>query len=326
MSAFQKSGMRAAAAFACCAALTSAAVAATTIDGDHVFAASETLSEDVTVTGTATFAEGATVDVAGHRLTVHGIAGPGTVTSSAEGGVLDLCIADTCVLDSTTISGGANMQVWKTGAGFLHMMKVNAGFGTGGSVETPGPVAFVVKAGRVKKGNDAGNDSPNGANAMYCGAAYCIIRVEKGGQFDIAGRTAWDYNYEIAGDGPEDAPVKGALINTVQPNSAPWSWPGKNGKDNRGYLCHIMLLDDASIGGTGIWTPNFWKASIDPWLDLNGHVLTFASGILYNGEKRIYRGSGKIVIDSVLRTRTTSPSVPGCDVLVNGLYQMEQGQ
>ncbi|MBQ8111651.1 MAG: hypothetical protein IJ146_00460, partial [Kiritimatiellae bacterium] len=41
---------------------------------------------------------------------------------------------------------------------------------------------------------------------------------------------------------------------------------------------------------------------------------------------RIYRGSGKIVIDSVLRTRTTSPSVPGCDVLVNGLYQMEQGQ
>ena len=27
-----------------------------------------------------------------------------------------------------------------------------------------------------------------------------------------------------------------------------------------------------------------------------------------------------------MRTRTTSPSVPGCDVLVNGLYQMEQGQ
>ena len=62
MSAFQKSGMRAAAAFACCAALTSAAVAATTIDGDHVFAASETLTDDVTVTGVATFAEGATVD------------------------------------------------------------------------------------------------------------------------------------------------------------------------------------------------------------------------------------------------------------------------
>ena len=318
-------GRAALVAAAICVATVPSSVAMT-IEGDHVFAASETLSEDVTVTGTATFASGVTVDVAGHRLTVHGIAGPGTVTSTAAGGVLDLCIADTCVLDSTTITGGANMQVWKTGAGFLQMLKVNAGFGTGGSVETPGPVAFVVKAGRVKKGNDAGNDSPNGANAMYCGAAYCIIRVEKGGQFDIAGRTAWDYNYEIAGDGPEDAPVKGALINTVQPKSAPWSWPGKNGNDNRGYLCHIMLLDDASIGGTGMWTPNFWKASINPWLDLNGHVLTFASGILYNGEKRIYRGSGKIVIDSVLRTRTTSPSVPGCDVLVNGLYQMEQGQ
>ena len=46
---------------------------------------------------------------------------------TAAGGVLDLCIADTCVLDSTTITGGANMQVWKTGAGFLHMMKVNTG-------------------------------------------------------------------------------------------------------------------------------------------------------------------------------------------------------
>ncbi|MBR6735110.1 MAG: hypothetical protein IKL96_12035 [Kiritimatiellae bacterium] len=328
MSAFQKSGMRAAAAFACCAALTSAAVAATTIDGDHVFAASETLTDDVTVTGVATFAEGATVDVAGHRLTVHGIAGPGTVTSSAEGGVLDLCIADTCVLDSTTISGGANMQVWKTGAGFLHMMKVNTGFGTGGSQATPGPVAFVVKAGRVKKGNDTGNDSPCGGDAMYCGAGYCTIKVERGGQFDIAGRTCWDYNYDIAGDGPEDAPVKGALINTVEPTSFPWTWPGKNGDQYRGYLYNITLSDDASIGGSCLWTLNFWKShgKYPPWLKLNGHTLTFASGIVYPGETRNYNGDGKIVIDNELRVRTSSPSVPGCDLVVNGIYQMEGGQ
>ena len=328
MSAFQKSGMRAAAAFACCVALTSAAVAATTIDGDHVFAASETLSEDVTVTGTATFAEGATVDVAGHRLTVHGIAGPGTVTSSAAGGVLDLCIADTCVLDSTTISGGANMQVWKTGAGFLHMMKVNTGFGTGGSQATPGPVAFVVKAGRVKKGNDTGGDNPNGNNAMYCGAGYCTIKVERGGQFDVAGRTCWDYNYDIAGDGPEDAPVKGALINTVEPTSFPWTWPGTNGNQYRGYLYNITLSDDASIGGSCLWTLNFWKAhgNYPPWLKLNGHTLTFASGIVYPGETRNYNGDGKIVIDNELRVRTSSPSVPGCDLVVNGIYQMEGGQ
>lgn len=328
MSAFQKSGMRAAAAFACCAALTSAAVAATTIDGDHVFAASETLTDDVTVTGVATFAEGATVDVAGHRLTVHGIAGPGTVTSSAEGGVLDLCIADTCVLDSTTISGGANMQVWKTGAGFLHMMKVNTGFGTGGSQANPGPVAFVVKAGRVKKGNDTGNDSPNGGDAMYCGAGYCTIKVERGGQFDIAGRTCWDYNYDIAGDGPEDAPVKGALINTVEPTSFPWTWPGKNGDQYRGYLYNITLSDDASIGGSCLWTLNFWKShgKYPPWLKLNGHTLTFASGIVYPGETRNYNGDGKIVIDNELRVRTSSPSVPDCDLVVNGIYQMEGGQ
>ena len=320
-------GRTALVAAAICAATAPSSVAMT-IDGDHVFAASETLSEDVTVTGTATFAEGATVDVAGHRLTVHGIAGPGTVTSSAAGGVLDLCIADTCVLDSTTISGGANMQVWKTGAGFLHMMKVNTGFGTGGSQATPGPVAFVVKAGRVKKGNDTGNDSPCGGDAMYCGAGYCTIKVERGGQFDVAGRTCWDYNYDIAGDGPEDAPVKGALINTVEPTSFPWTWPGTNGNQNRGYLYNITLSDDASIGGSCLWTLNFWKAhgKYPPWLKLNGHTLTFASGIVYPGETRNYNGDGKIVIDNELRVRTSSPSVPDCDLVVNGIYQMEGGQ
>jgi len=321
-----KVGRTALVAAAICAA-TAPSSAAMTIEGDHVFAASETLSEDVTVTGTATFASGVTVDVAGHRLTVHGIAGPGTVTSSAAGGVLDLCIADTCVLDSTTITGGANMQVWKTGAGFLHMMKVNTGFGTGGSQTTPGPVAFVVKAGRVKKGNDTGNDSPNGGDAMYCGAGYCTIKVERGGQFDIAGRTCWDYNYEIAGDGPEDAPVKGALINTVEPTGYPWTWDD-NGKGNRGYLYNITLSDDASIGGSCIWTLNFWKShgKYPPWLKLNGHTLTFASGIVYPGENRNYNGDGKIVIDNELRVRTSSPSVPGCDLVVNGIYQMEGGQ
>ena len=319
-------GRSALVAAAICVATAPSSVAMT-IEGDHVFAASETLSEDVTVTGTATFESGVTVDVAGHRLTVHGIAGPGTVTSSAAGGVLDLCIADTCVLDSTTITGGANMQVWKTGAGFLHMMKVNTGFGTGGSQASLGPVAFVVKAGRVKKGNDVGNDSPCGGDAMYCGAGYCTIKVERGGQFDIAGRTCWDYNYDIAGDGPEDAPVKGALINTVEPTGFPWTWDD-NGKGNRGYLYNITLSDDASIGGSCIWTLNFWKShgNYPPWLKLNGHTLTFASGIVYPGENRNYNGDGKIVIDNELRVRTSSPSVPGCDLVVNGIYQMEGGQ
>ena len=272
-------GRTALVAAAICVATAPSSVAMT-IEGDHVFAASETLSEDVTVTGTATFASGVTVDVAGHRLTVHGIAGPGTVTSSAAGGVLDLCIADTCVLDSTTITGGANMQVWKTGAGFLHMMKVNTGFGTGGSQTSLGPVAFVVKAGRVKKGNDTGNDSPNGGDAMYCGAAYSTIKVEAGAQFDIAGRTAWDYNYDIAGDGPEGAPVKGALISSVQPSPNPWHW-----HNNHGYLYDITLSADASIGGAGMWALH-WYNNGTCYTYMNGHRLTFACGHIYVGQNR----------------------------------------
>ena len=285
-----------------------------------------TLTGDESVNETLTVNAGVTVDVAGHKLTVQGITGTGTVTSSAAGGVLDICIpgsTDSFVLDSTTISGGANMQVWKTGAGFLQMLKVNTGFGTGGSQSTIGPVSFVVKEGRVKKGNDNGSDSPNGGNTFYCGAGYSTIKVERGGQFDIGGRITWDYNYDIAGDGPADAPVKGALINTVQPSQNPWTWVS-----HRGYLYHVTLSGDASIGGSCIWTLNFWDSpgNYPPKLNLNGHVLTFASGTIYPGENRVYNGAGKIIIDNELRVRTSSPSVPECDVEVNGTYQMEGGQ
>ena len=311
------------AALIACVCIT-AAVSSYAID--NPVTTNYTLTADETVTEKLTVNSGVTVDVAGHKLTVHGIDGTGTVTSSAAGGVLDICIpgsTDSFVLDSTTISGGANMQVWKTGAGFLQMLKVNAGFGTGGAQASPGPVAFVVKEGRVKKGNDSGSDSPNGPNTFYCGAGYCTIKVERGGQFDIGGRITWDYNYDIAGDGPADAPVKGALINTVQPSSNPWTWVSY-----RGYLYNVTLSDDASIGGSCIWTLNFWQSagSYPPWLKLNGHVLTFASGTIYPGENRTYNGAGKIVIDNELRVRTSSPSVPGCDVEVNGIYQMEGGQ
>ena len=293
---------------------------------DNPVTADYTLTGDESVYETLTVNAGVTVDVAGHKLTVQGITGTGTVTSSAAGGVLDICIpgsTDSFVLDSTTISGGANMQVWKTGAGFLQMLKVNTGFGTGGSQSTIGPVSFVVKEGRVKKGNDNGSDSPNGGNTFYCGAGYSTIKVERGGQFDIGGRITWDYNYDIAGDGPADAPVKGALINTVQPSQNPWTWVS-----HRGYLYHVTLSGDASIGGSCIWTLNFWDSpgNYPPKLNLNGHVLTFASGTIYPGENRVYNGAGKIIIDNELRVRTSSPSVPECDVEVNGTYQMEGGQ
>ena len=293
---------------------------------DNPVTADYTLTGDESVNETLTVNAGVTVDVAGHKLTVQGITGTGTVTSSAAGGVLDICIpgsTDSFILDSTTISGGANMQVWKTGAGFLQMLKVNTGFGTGGSQSTIGPVSFVVKEGRVKKGNDNGSDSPNGGNTFYCGAGYSTIKVERGGQFDIGGRITWDYNYDIAGDGPADAPVKGALINTVQPSQNPWTWVS-----HRGYLYHVTLSGDASIGGSCIWTLNFWDSpgNYPPKLNLNGHVLTFASGTIYPGENRVYNGAGKIIIDNELRVRTSSPSVPECDVEVNGTYQMEGGQ
>ena len=174
----------------------------------------------------------------------------------------------------------------------------------------------------MKKGNDNGSDSPNGSNACFCGASYCIIKVERGGQFDIGGRITWDYNYDIAGDGPEGAALKGALINTVQAKTNPW-----NHQDNRGYLQNIMLSDDASIGGNVIWAFHWWYAAGDSYIYVNGHTLTIAgvggeAGRIYLPGKRKIIGTGGITIGagSVLNTYEGSTSATGCVFRVDGTY------
>lgn len=50
------------------------AATAQTINGDHTISAGTTLTEDLTVTGTLTIGNGATIDLQGHKLTVGGLA------------------------------------------------------------------------------------------------------------------------------------------------------------------------------------------------------------------------------------------------------------
>ena len=64
------------AAAASCAMATCAPAFAQTVDGNHVISADTKLEEDLTVTGTLTLENSATVDLNGHKLTVAGFACP----------------------------------------------------------------------------------------------------------------------------------------------------------------------------------------------------------------------------------------------------------
>ena len=68
--------------FAARAAICVAAAAMPSWAADRTISADYTLTADETVDGVLTIAAGATVDLAGHKLTVAGLAGGGTVTSS----------------------------------------------------------------------------------------------------------------------------------------------------------------------------------------------------------------------------------------------------
>ncbi len=70
------------------------------------------------------------------------------------------------------------------GKGKLVMSKVNDFGGNGIS-------SMIVEEGLVKKGSGA-----------TCGAQYSRIVVEDGAQFDLNGRTYYDYDYTLAGSGP----------------------------------------------------------------------------------------------------------------------------
>jgi hypothetical protein len=64
------------------AALAGVAMVGTLFAADRTIDADYTLTGDETVDGVLSISEGVTLDLAGHKLTVAGLAGSGTVTSS----------------------------------------------------------------------------------------------------------------------------------------------------------------------------------------------------------------------------------------------------
>jgi hypothetical protein len=225
----------------------------------------------------------------------------GTITSSDPGGVLviDVPEGESFTNETTTISGGSNLQVWKTGAGTLTMTKVNPGFG-GNNV-----TSLVVKAGVVRQG------TPNNAT---CGANGSRIVVEDGAQFDVngTGNTVY-YDFTISGSGPDGL---GAISNKKTVSSV----------YGTAYLMRdIELADDAAIGGTSYVNLKFgdWAAGN---IVMNGHVLTLTNATVYAGN-RTYVGEGRIEIDggSALSLYKHNSSASNCVVTVYGNLNQNEG-
>ena len=225
----------------------------------------------------------------------------GTITSSDPGGVLviDVPEGETVTNETTTISGGSNLQVWKTGAGTLTMTKVNPGFG-GNNV-----TSLVVKAGVVRQG------TPNNAT---CGANGSRIVVEDGAQFDVngTGNTVY-YYFTISGAGPDGL---GAISNKKTVSSV----------YGTAYLMRdIELADDATIGGTSYVSLKWgdWAAGT---VVMNGHTLMLTNTTVYAGN-RTYVGEGRIEIDggSALSLYKHNSSASNCVVTVYGNLNQNEG-
>ena len=200
---------------------------------------------------------------------------------------------------NVTIAGGASMRVWKTGKGALVLEKVNDGFGAANAIA--GWESLVVKEGTVYK-------TGNGATI---GTQYSRIAVNDGGQLDIGGRTYWDYDYELSGAGPDGL---GALVNTT-PVTEPWA------SSKVGYLRHLTLVGDATIGGTQPWGMIFYDYGANT-ATLNGHTLTYSGTMLYGGLLS-YSDTGRIVVDEGAQVEfcTKTPTAGGVDLEVRGILQ-----
>ena len=225
----------------------------------------------------------------------------GTITSSDPGGVLviDVPEGESFTNETTTISGGSNLQVWKTGAGTLTMTKVNSGFG-GNNV-----TSLVVKAGVVRQG------TPNNAT---CGANGSRIVVEDGAQFDVngTGNTVY-YYFTISGSGPDGL---GAISNKKTVSNV----------YGTAYLMRdIELADDAAIGGTSYVSLKWgdWAAGM---VVMNGHTLMLTNTTVYAGN-RTYVGEGRIEIGggAALSFYQHNSSASNCVVTVYGNLNQNAG-
>ena len=204
---------------------------------------------------------------------------------------------------------GEGLQIRKTGLGKLEMSKANGGFGFGG-----GKTSMTVQEGVVCKAN---------STSATCGAQYSRIVVQNGAQFDINGCKYWDYDYTLAGSGPDGT---GALTSTAVLEAKTAYTP----TNITGFVRNITLSADATIYAGNNMAMMFYNNQSNT-MYMAGHTVT------YDGPNRNYRlffgnmsysGEGRIVIaqNAWVQGHNSVVAAGGCDVEVYGRYWQNSGR
>ena len=214
---------------------------------------------------------------------------------------------------------GLGLQIHKTGKGTLLLNKAwTMATGTGGL-----PTSVVVEEGVVKK-----------ASGMVAGGQYSRIRVEDGGQFDLNGRTYHDYDYTLAGSGPDGT---GALISSAAMDA------GTAYAQNTGasFLRHVALSSNATVYAANNMGMIFYNYSANT-MTMNGHTVTYDGVEAVDGEgngtgvgayrtflgNMSYSGAGKIVVatNGWIQSHISSPTATDTDIEVYGRFWMNTGR
>lgn len=211
---------------------------------------------------------------------------------------------------------GMGLQIHKTGRGTLVMNNVNY---FGGS----GVTSMIVEEGLVKKGSGA-----------VCGEQYSRIAVEDGAQFDLNGRTYHDYDYTLAGSGPDGT---GALVSSVAMDAAT-AYAQNTGTS---FLRHVALSSNATVYAANNMGMIFYNYSANT-MTMNGHTVTYDGVEAVDGEgngtgvgayrtflgNMSYSGVGKIVVakNGWIQSHISSPTATDADVEVFGRFWMNTGR
>lgn len=204
---------------------------------------------------------GVAIDVAGRKLVLKAsLAGgvvPFTVTSSVDGGELEVAVASGAVVTNTVMSLTGPLKLVKTGEGMFVAAKAGQTY-TGGTE---------AKAGWLK----------SGAYSGAWGPAKALVTIADGAAFDWAGKvdaSSVPYSFVISGAGPDGA---GAMISSGVVNTKGW-W-------EMNCIADMELAADATVAmssdAENNGAPGFMYApgnDAQHLLTLNGHTLTIRHG------------------------------------------------
>ena len=224
-------------------------------------------------------------------------------------GTLEWKIPEGKTCDNTGITlKGEFVLVRKTGLGTLSMTKDNGGFGRHEQT------SMIVEEGKVIKAE---------STSATCGVQYSRIVVEDGGQFDINGCKYWDYDYTLAGSGPDGT---GALTSTAVLEAK----TAYTKSTSTGFVRNITLSDDTTIFAGNNMAMMFYNNQENS-MKMNGHTVT------YDGPNRNFRlffgnmsysGTGKIVVapNGWVQGHNSVVTAGGCDVEIYGSYWQNSGR